>query len=244
MAQKRRFIDVWLVEPNTVYREVPFAVVTDWIQQARLLPDDMIRPSGTAQWFKVGESPDFKPYVPQAEPYQIEDQTEALEEVQLDFTWKKRPDDEDDDVDMIPLIDVSLVLLIFFMLTSTAAVGVAAINTPSAINGNVVGKNAMVWVNIDLPQDGTGSVIRGGNPIYSVSFGDAPAAPADSNLHTITAAMERLKLKLDEFPGPPEVTIRAHKDVRAGDVRDVTIELTRLGDKVKQKFIAVSEKGQ
>src|SRR3954454_16231555 len=97
MAEKRRFLDVWLVEPNTVYREVPFAVVTDWIQQSRLMADDMIRPSGTAQWFKVGESPDFKPYVPQAEPYQIEDQTEALEEVQMDFTWKKRR--EDDDVD-------------------------------------------------------------------------------------------------------------------------------------------------
>ena len=31
MAQKRRFIDVWIVESNTVYREVPFTVVTDWI---------------------------------------------------------------------------------------------------------------------------------------------------------------------------------------------------------------------
>src|SRR5262249_23030448 len=138
----------------------------------------------------------------------------------------------------------SLVLLIFFMLTSTAAVGVAAINTPGADNGNVVGKNAMVWINIDLPLDENGKAIRGGNPIYSVSYGEAPAAAADSNLHTITAAMERLKLKLEEFPGPPEVTIRAHKDVRSGDVRDVTVELTRLGNKVRQKFIAVSEKGQ
>ena len=109
---------------------------------------------------------------------------------------------------MIPLIDVSLVLLIFFMLTSTAAVGVAAINTPPAIHGNIVGKNAMVWVNIDLPRDEAGKVIRGGNPIYSVSYGEAPAADADSNLHTITAAMDRLKLRLDGLQGPPEVTIR------------------------------------
>ena len=37
MAEKRRFIDVWLVETNTVYKEVPFAVVTDWVQQGRVL---------------------------------------------------------------------------------------------------------------------------------------------------------------------------------------------------------------
>ena len=33
----------------------------------------------------------------------------------------RRRDDEDDDVDMIPLIDISLVLLIFFMMTATVA---------------------------------------------------------------------------------------------------------------------------
>ena len=29
MAAKRRFLDVWIIETNTVYREVPFEVVTD-----------------------------------------------------------------------------------------------------------------------------------------------------------------------------------------------------------------------
>src|SRR4051794_22389013 len=121
MAAKRRFLDVWLVENNTVYREVPFAVVADWVQQSRLLPEDMLRPSGTAEWFKVGASPDFAPYVPRAQPHQVEDKAEALDPVHLDFGWKRRPEDEDDDVDMIPLIDVSLVLLIFFIMTTAAA---------------------------------------------------------------------------------------------------------------------------
>ena len=40
MTEKRRFIDVWLVESNTVYKEVPFAVVTDWVQQGRVLEND------------------------------------------------------------------------------------------------------------------------------------------------------------------------------------------------------------
>ena len=46
MAEKRRFLDVWIVESNTVYQEVPFEVVCDWVQQGRLLADDMVKPSG------------------------------------------------------------------------------------------------------------------------------------------------------------------------------------------------------
>ncbi len=149
MAEKRRFLDVWLVETNTVYREVPFAVVADWVQQSRLVPEDMLRPSGTAQWFRVGSSPDFAPYIPRSEPHRVEDRAEALEPVQLDFAWKSKRDDEDDDVDMIPLIDISLVLLIFFIMTGGIA-GAFLIDTPSAYNGLVVSDPRIVWIGIDL----------------------------------------------------------------------------------------------
>ena len=50
MAQKRRFFDVWIVETNQVYKEVPYTVVADWVQQGRLLEDDRLKPSGTAEW--------------------------------------------------------------------------------------------------------------------------------------------------------------------------------------------------
>src|SRR5690348_9862577 len=103
MAQKRRFLDVWIVESNTVYREVPFTVVADWVQQGRLLADDKLRPSGTAEWFRIGGSPDFAPYLPRHDPFQAEDQAEALEPVQLDFSWKRGHEEADDDIDMIPL---------------------------------------------------------------------------------------------------------------------------------------------
>jgi biopolymer transport protein ExbD len=238
MAEKRRFLDVWLVEPNTVYREVPFAVVTDWVEQSRLVPDDMIRPSGTAQWFRVGDSPDFKPYVPQADTYQIEDESEALESVNMDFTFKKRGDEEDDDVDMIPLIDVSLVLLVFFMLTATTAVALSGIITPAAVNGLVVGKQHMLWVNVALPKG------PGTNPVYSVSVGEANAKPEDSDLLTISVAIDRLRILLNEREAASEVTIRADKDVESGDIRDLTVELGKLGNKIHRKFVAVGEKNK
>ena len=46
--------------------------------------------------------------------------------------------EEDDDPDMIPLIDISLVLLIFFMMTSTVAVVSSQINVPEVQNGSTL----------------------------------------------------------------------------------------------------------
>ena len=132
--EKRVFIDVWILETNTVYREVPYTVVADWVQQGRLLEDDKIRPSGTAEWVTLGGSPAFAAYLPRAEPFRPDDQAEVLEPVQIDFAWKAPRDEGDDDIDMIPLIDVSLVLLIFFMMTATVASSTSFINVPWAAN--------------------------------------------------------------------------------------------------------------
>src|SRR5271165_4008574 len=114
MAEKPRTLDVWLVEANTVYREVPYTVVTDWVQQGRLLEDDRVRLVGTTDWLKIADVAALAAYLPKPIP-QAEDRAEALEPVESGMSWRHRPEDEDDDVDMIPLIDVSLVLLIFFM---------------------------------------------------------------------------------------------------------------------------------
>src|SRR6185437_14336668 len=118
-----------------------------------LLENDMLRRSGTAEWSPVGGSPDFAPYLPRAEPYRVDDTAEALEPVELDFRWKKRPDEEVDDVDMIPLIDVSLVLLIFFMLTASSAGLAAFVPTPPAEYGRIASTDA-VQLNINLRGEG------------------------------------------------------------------------------------------
>ena len=102
MAQKKRFLDVWIVESNTVYREVPYTVVSDWIQQSRLLGDDMVRRSGTKDWFKIGSSPELAAYIPRSDPLTVEDQAEALEPVEMGFNWKGSRGEEEDDPDMIP----------------------------------------------------------------------------------------------------------------------------------------------
>src|SRR5438477_852521 len=133
MAEKRQ-LDVWILETKMVYREVPYTVVTDWVQQGRLLESDMVRTSGSEKWVPLVSLPDFAVYLPKPEPFRAEDKAEALEPVEVDFSWKRPAPEEEGDVDMIPLIDVSLVLLLFFMMTASVA-ATALVDTPEAHYG-------------------------------------------------------------------------------------------------------------
>src|SRR5436190_24141721 len=118
-----RTLDVWIVETQAVYTEVPFAVVTDWVQQGRLLSDDRVRLAGNKTWHLVSKVPALIPYLPRAEPLETSAAIESLAPVDLGWNWRQPEETEDEDVDMIPLIDISLVLLIFFILTATISSG-------------------------------------------------------------------------------------------------------------------------
>src|SRR5437660_6910073 len=173
-AEKRRFLDVWIIESHTVYREVPYTVVCDWIQQGRLLEGDQLKASGTSEWFSLGSAPAFAAYLPRAEPFHAEDQAEALQPVQAEFAWGQPRGADDEDVDMIPLIDVSLVLLIFFMMTTTVAGAGSLIKTPFAINGSQLTSEDRYWIGIERTDDG--------RIVYSLGKGDGGAAEGDRQL--------------------------------------------------------------
>ncbi len=236
MADKRRFLDVWLVDSNTVYREVPFTVVADWVQQGRLLESDMLKPSGTAEWSRVGASADFSVYLPKPQAFRSEDQAEALEPVQLDFAYKRRHDEEDDDVDMIPLIDVSLVLLIFFMLISAGASAASTIKVPPVPDAPVGPiEPGQIAIGMDLGQDG--------EVIYSLGRGNKPPADDDHrNIRSYDEMLARLKAMVDASEDA-DVTINAHKDLRSGLVRKLTADLGRspFRPKVQKVMIGVNE---
>jgi biopolymer transport protein ExbD len=238
MAEKRRFLDVWIVETNTVYKEVPFAVVSDWVQQGRLLEDDMIKPSGTKDWFKLGTSPELTPYLPRPEPHRPADEAEALEPVMLDFTYKRPHEEEDDDVDMIPLIDVSLVLLIFFMLTASGAVAAGFVDTPQTEYGVMAESEKELRIDIKSEGDGT--------PVYSLGAGLAAASPDDSDLHTVAAVLDRLKARLARTEGTVELIINVDKTLKAKVARDLLLALRAepFRSKISLNFFGVSESDQ
>src|SRR5687767_5453007 len=102
--KKQRLLDVWLVETNAVYRGVPFAVVTDWLQQGRLIAEDCVRLAGSQKWHDIRKVPALTPYLPRAEPHRADDAAEALEPVELGLEAGRTVEEEDEDVDMIPLI--------------------------------------------------------------------------------------------------------------------------------------------
>src|SRR5205085_2571937 len=148
-SPKKFFFDVWLAQGKTVYRDVPYEVVTDWLQQGRLLGDDRIRPAKTEEWFLIDKVPAFAGFVPKIDPLRTDAKAEALEPVESSFAWRQPEEAEEADPDMIPLIDVSLVLLIFFMMTSTVASVVSTILVPEVKETKTVENPRLVWIGIN-----------------------------------------------------------------------------------------------
>src|SRR3954453_13690379 len=109
MATKSdRVLDDWITETSAVYTGVPFSVVADWLQEGRLLAEDRVRLSGKETWHVISRVAALTPYLPREEVLETAAAAEALGPVELGLPWNRPGEDEDDDVDMIPLIDISL----------------------------------------------------------------------------------------------------------------------------------------
>src|SRR5262249_6550223 len=150
--------------------------------------------------------------------------------------WKPAGRDDDEEVDMIPLIDVSLVLLIFFMMTAglTGAAGFRFFGLPPTEDGDVTAHPTKVWVGIRGAKGGP----------YSCSVGvDGKAATEENRgLPSPHDAVVRLQDILKDGP-PVELTINAEAEVPAGVVRDLTVAIEKkLRAKVSHKYTGVSGK--
>jgi biopolymer transport protein ExbD len=230
MASKRRFVDVWIVESNTVYREVPYEVAIDWIQQGRLLENDMLRWSGQAEWFRLGGTPAFAAYLPRSEPFRAEDEAEAREPVEVDFHWRRREDDDEDDVDMIPLIDVSLVLLIFFLMISTGATAAAMFSNPQALSG--IPGNREFWVGVNADANGDPRQFSLGKEEKVI------VQEAEWNKFVPKMAEE-----FDKLQGKVTVVIMGDGDLKFEYEVKLLAELEKYKAKIISKKIGVSDKG-
>lgn len=235
MAAKQRFLDLWIVDTNTVYKEVPYAVVTDWLQQGRLLEDDRARNSGTKDWQRLGDLLEMQPFVPRPEPFRANDQAEALEAVHLDFGYKRPHDEEDDDVDMIPLIDVSLVLLVFFMLSASSIAMASYVNTPQTEYGQMADNPQALRIDIQVMDD---------EPVFSLGVGDRPAEENERDLNSVQEVLERLRGRLLKSPEQVELVINADKALKARVARDLLLALRvePFRSKIRVNYYGVSDK--
>jgi biopolymer transport protein ExbD len=225
-ATKQRVLDVWILESNTVYRQVPFTVVTDWIQQGRLLADDRVRPVGKEAWYPIGKVAALSAYLPRAEPQRVEDQAEALAPVELDVQLPKTVEAEDDEVDMIPLIDVSLVLLIFFVMTAAVQTGmISPINTPRVKHIiNVADKDTM-WVEINVHKDRSGVVqTKDGHSVPWFALGKEATRYVEPTPDA-GKVLADLRQRVQKLEGEQRVCLRADRTIAVEEIKGMTRQI-------------------
>jgi biopolymer transport protein ExbD len=163
-----------------------------------------------------------------------------MEPVGLDFNYKRPSDDEDEDVDMIPLIDVSLVLLVFFMLSASTVAMASQINVPDAENGILADLQAdnELGLHIDITKDDDG------NPVFALRAGEKPPQEDERDLRSMGALLDRLKARLAKTAGPVDLQINADKDLKAKVCRNLTVALRvePFRSRISEPFYGVGRK--
>ena len=219
--------DVWFVVANTVYKAVPYNVVADWTSQGRLSSSDKLRPAGTeSAWKSVAEWELFADYLPRPAVNVVPTPgaapvgaplhfAEAPEEEEL--MHNRISEEDDDEVDMIPLIDISMVLLVFFVMVSAAG-ALSPVDVPEMRYGGEL-KTDPEAITISIEKANAEEVV------FSVREGSQPAKKGLDRLKFQKDAIEALDEILKGRVRPPEVRIACEKDLPSDRVHEVAKEL-------------------
>jgi biopolymer transport protein ExbD len=228
VAKPPKAFDVWFVAANTVYKAVPYQVAADWTQQGRLAPADMLRPAGSQDaWKKVEEWELLADYLPKPAPVTTaaasgEPQAapvELPEAADTDFRPRRRRADDDDDVDMIPLIDISMVLLVFFIIVSATG-ALSPVDVPDMrYAGELTADPDAITISIEKAS--------AEEVYYSVRVGKTPPKSEHARLPTPEAALAALDELLPERTRPPEVRVACAKDLPSERVHELNRELLK-----------------
>ena len=245
-AKPPKAFDVWFVTANTVYKAVPYNVVADWTQQGRLAATDRVRPAGSKEpWIAVTEHDLLADYLPR--PSAARAVAPVVAEAPAETTTTlpaaapaadapiELPDpepgplrprlSEDDEVDMIPLIDISMVLLVFFiMIQATGAL--APVDVPEmTYAGQLTNDPDAITITIEKLNDT--------DVYYAVRVGGSGPLPSQDLLPTPEAAIRELKNALIEGKPPPEVRIACRKELPRERVYELRRELEKLRQQKK-----------
>jgi biopolymer transport protein ExbD len=241
VAKPPKAFDVWFVVANTVYKGVPYNVVADWAQHGRLAPTDMVRPAATNMaWATVAEHEFLSDYLPRpsaakavptaasafevvtAAPAGVASSTAELPEPE-ELTYRRPPGQEDDEVDMIPLIDISMVLLVFFIMLQAAS-ALPSIDVPEmTYAGQLSNDPSAITISIEK--------LNEEDVYYSVRIGPVAPKPSHDTLNTPAKAIEALNELLATVQRPPEVRIACRKDLPYQRVVEIQEELESLQKK-------------
>jgi len=242
VAKPPKAFDVWFVVANTVYKGVPYNVVADWTQQGRLAPTDMVRPAATNMaWATVAEheflsdflprpttakavaaesAPGFEVVDPKVGPSPLADAHAAELPDPESLTLRRRGGEDDDEVDMIPLIDISMVLLVFFIMLQAAS-ALPSIDVPEMkYAGQLSTDPTAMTISIEK--------LNERDVYYSVRVGPVAPKGPHAMLSTPGEAIKALNELLAGVQRPPEVRIACRKDLPYKLVLDLQEDLEDL----------------
>lgn len=234
MAPKN--LDVWLVASNTVYKGVPFSVAASWAEQGRIAKTDKVRPAGgpNDSWQPVSQLEQLADYLFGGGEKVVEtgDLAESLGKVEIDPQWPKSIADDDDDVDMIPLIDISLVLLIFFMMTTVVA-AFSPVQVPAMQYGAPIDE-AERAIAILIERDAEN------NPLYSIQVGNGKAKADETGKGDRDKLLLLLDQELATRTRAAEVRIACHEKLPRWVVGELCSELQKRVDKEPPQILRYS----
>ena len=226
--------DVWFVAANTVYKQVPYSVIADWVGQGRLNATDRLKETGTDDWRQVDQFKRFRDYLPRPLVTSVENietttlegaPGEAAEEPDLDHAPRRRRDDTDDEVDMIPLIDISMVLLVFFIMMRASG-ALSPVDVPDMVYAAEISKDPNTITLAIEKADET-------NVVYSLRIGEQPPKTEDAKLTSQREVIERLKDLVATMENPPEVRVACAQNLPSQRVFELIPDLKALKSKKK-----------
>jgi biopolymer transport protein ExbD len=128
--------------------------------------------------------------------------------------------DDEDELEMTPMIDVTFLLLIFFMVSSTVS-QFASLQLPEANTGDAENPETRVVLVLDFPDggnDASAEKFQGGQPIL---LADARLRLSNSQELLDAATLEeRLRTSFQE-QGKTQLILQAHRKMPASVVREV-----------------------
>lgn len=136
----RRAMELKVVALDRVYGPVPMEKLVQLATEGRISPHDLVRAPGTQAWQTVTEVPALAASLPQSAMAMAAGQDAAEMDVDAGAGWtlrKGEKEPEDAEMDMAPMIDVTFLLLIFFMLTNSLA-NPSPMDVPVAVHGRGV----------------------------------------------------------------------------------------------------------
>lgn len=139
---------------------------------------------------------------------------------------------DDSEMDITPMIDITFLLLIFFLVASKMD-SAADVSLPKARYGMPVVEKSSVIVTLDAGEDGKAVVYKGNGvvPENRIADGDVEAQEEEVSAYVETELAEG---------GKENVLIKAAKGVKHGEVSRIAKAATQPED-VQQLYVGVME---